>query len=145
MVGSYVDADGVYNAYVRVPEGDFVSLVLTTETEQEYLFVHGINDARVVVARAKSVDAPPFTYVGLFPEELQELKFPGSVSTEGWNINQDGSVVGHYQSADGRVHGFIARPVGDTAVPVEEAPVVPPVFAYYTFESIDVPGVDFWS
>ena len=143
MVGSYVDADGVYNAYVRVPEGDFVSLVLTTETEQEYLFVHGINDARVVVARAKSVDAPPHTYVGLFPEELQELKFPGSVSTEGWNINQDGSVVGHYELADGRVHGFIARPVGDTAAPVEEAPVVPPVFAYYTFESIDVPGVDF--
>ena len=143
MVGSYVDADGVYNAYVRVPGGDFVSLVLTTETKQEYLFVHGINDARIVVARAKSVDAPPFTYVGLFPEELQELKFPGSVSTEGWNINQDGSVVGHYDSADGRRHGFIARPVGDTAAPVEEAPVVPPVFAYYTFESIDVPGVDF--
>ena len=143
MVGSYVDADGVYNAYVRVPEGDFVSLVLTTETKQEYLFVHGINDARVVVARAKSVDAPPFTYVGLFPEELQELKFPGSVSTEGWNINQDGSVVGHYDSADGRRHGFIARPAGDAAAPVEEAPVVPPVFAYYTFETIDVPGVDF--
>ena len=143
MVGSYVDADGIYNAYVRVPEGDFVSLVLTTESEQEYFFVHGINDARVVVARAKSVDAPPFTYVGLFPEELQELKFPGSVSTEGWNINQDGSVVGHYDSADGRRHGFIARPVGDTAAPVEDAPVVPPVFAYYTFETIDVPGVDF--
>ena len=143
MVGSYVDADGIYNAYVRVPGGDFVSLVLTTETEQEYLFVHGINDARVVVARAKSVDTPPFTYVGLFPEELQELKFPGSVSTEGWNINQDGSVVGHYDSTDGRRHGFIARPVGDTAPPVEDAPVVPPVFAYYTFETIDVPGVDF--
>ena len=140
MVGSYVDADGIYNAYISVVEDDFVSLNLTTEAEQEYLFVHGINDARVIVARAKPVDAPPLTYVGLFPEELQELKFPGSVSTEGYNINQDGSVVGHYDSADGRRHGFIARPV-DTA-PVEDAPVVPPIFAYYTFETIDVPGVE---
>ena len=143
MVGSYVDAEGIYNAYVRVADGDFVSLKLTTEAKQEYFFVHGINDARVVVARAKPVDAPPFTYVGVFPEELQELKFPGSVSTEGYNINQDGSVVGHYDTADGRRHGFIARPVGDTAAPVEDAPVVSPIFAYYTFETINVPGVDF--
>ena len=143
MVGSYVDADGIYNAYISVAEGDFVSLKLTTEAKQEYFFVHGINDARIVVARAKPVDAPPITYVGLFPEGLQELKFPGSVSTEGYNINQDGSVVGHYESADGRRHGFIARPVSDTAVPGEEAPLVSPIFAYYTFETIDVPGVDF--
>ena len=114
MVGSYVDADGAYNAYVRVAEGDFVSLKLTMEAKLEYFFVHGINDARIIVARAKPVDAPPLTYVSLFPEELQELKFPGSVSTEGYNINQDGSVVGHYESADGRKLGFIARPVVDT-------------------------------
>ena len=128
---------------MRVPDGGFVSLNLTTQGKQEYFFVHGINDARVVVARAKPIDGLPRTYVGLFPEGLQELKFPGSVSTEGYNINQDGSVVGHYDTADGRRHGFIARPITDTAAPVEEAPVVPPVFAYYTFETIDVPGVDF--
>ena len=142
MVGSYVDADGTYNAYIRVAEGDFVSLKLTTETKQEYFFVHGINDARIIVARAKPVDAPPITYVSLFPEELQELKVPGSISTEGYNINQDGSVVGHYESADGSIYGFIARPVVDTAAPVEDAPLVPPIFAYYTFETIDVPGVE---
>ena len=51
----------------------------------------------------------PRTYVGN-PLNLRELRFPGSISTEGWNINQDGSVVGHYESPDGRVHGFIARP-----------------------------------
>ena len=142
MVGSYVDADGIYNAYVHVAEGDFVSLKLTTEAKQEYLFVHGINDARMIVARAKAVDAPPITYVGLFPEELQELKFPGSVSTEGYNINQDGSIVGHYDTADGRRHGFIARPITDTAAPVEDTPVVLPFFVDYTFETVDVPGVD---
>ena len=143
MVGSYVDADGIYHAYVRVPDGGFVSLNLTTQGKQEYFFVHGINDARVIVARDKPVDGLPRTYVGLFPEGLQEIKFPGSVSTEGWNINQDGSVVGHYDTPDGRRHGFIARPITDTTALVEEAPVVPPVFAYYTFETIDVPGVDF--
>ena len=143
MVGSYVDADGIYHAYVRVADGDFVSLKLTTEAKLEYFFVHGINDARVIVARAKPVDAPPLTYVAPFPEGLQELKFPGSVSTEGYNINQDGSVVGHYESADGRTHGFIARPITDPTAPVKEPPVAPPVFAYYTFETIDVPGVDF--
>ena len=68
MVGSYVDADGIYHAYVRVPDGGFVSLNLTTEGKQEYFFVHGINDARVVVARSKPVDGLPRTYVGLFPE-----------------------------------------------------------------------------
>ena len=62
---------------MRVPDGDFVSLKLTTEAKQEYFFVHGINDARVVVARTKPVDAPPLTYVGLFPEGLQELKITG--------------------------------------------------------------------
>ena len=143
MVGSYVDADGVYNAYVSVAEGDFVSLNLETFVKLEYFFVHGINDARVIVARAKPVDAPPITYVGLFPEGLQELKFPGSVSTEGYNINQDGSVVGHYDSADGRRHGFIARPVGDTAAPVEAPPAATSAVLNYTFETIDVPGVDF--
>ncbi len=143
MVGSYVDADGIYNAYVSVAEGDFVSLNLSTSVNLEYFFVHGINDARVVVARAKPVDAPPFTYVGLFPEGLQELKFPGSVSTEGYNINQDGSVVGHYDTADGRRHGFIARPITDTEAPVEGPPAVTPTVLHYTFETIDVPGVDF--
>ena len=143
MVGSYVDADGIYNAYVSVAEGDFVSLNLETSVKLEYFFVHGINDARVVVARAKPVDAPPITYVGLFPEGLQELKFPGSVSTEGYNINQDGSVVGHYDTADGRRHGFIARPVADTDAPVEGPPAATPTFLNYTFETIDVPGVDF--
>ena len=71
--------------------------------------MHGISDVGVIVARSKVVDDVPRTYVGS-TEGLHELWFPGSVSTEGWNINQNGSVVGHYDSADGRRHGFIARP-----------------------------------
>ena len=61
--------------------------------------------------------------------------FPGAVITEGWNINEDNSVVGYYESEDGHRRGFIAKP-SQTAVDL-------PVTFTYTFESIDVPGVDF--
>ena len=76
--------------------------------------MHGINDAGLTVTRVKMVGDIPRTYVATL-QGSYALQFPGSVSTHGWNINQDGSVVGHYESADGGVHGFIARPV-DKAV-----------------------------
>ena len=139
MVGSYVDTDGIFHPYIRTPAGRFASLDLPHADNLEFYFVHGINDARVVVSRAKPVGDVPRTYVGTFQEGLAELKVPGSVSTEGWNINQDGSIVGHYEAADGRTHGFIARP----AVPVDDDPVATPSAFNYTFESIDVPGVEF--
>ena len=139
MVGSYVDADGVYHPYVRTPGGRFVSLDLPNAETLEYYFVHGINDAGVVVSRGKRVDGPPGTFVGKFQEGLQEFKVPGSVRTEGWNINQDGSIVGHYESADGFTIGFIAKPV----VPGDDIPIAKPAALNFTFESIDVPGVEF--
>ena len=143
MVGSFVDADGLYHPYIRTPRGRFVPLNLPRAASLEYFFVHGINDENVVVARAKPVDGVPLTYVGSLQGGLQEFKVPGSVSTEGYNINQDGSIVGHYDTEDGRRHGFIARPITDTAAPVEDQPVATPADLNYTFESIDVPGVDF--
>ncbi len=144
MVGSYVDADGLYHPYIRTPTGRFVSLDLPEAPNLEYFFVHGINDAQIVVARTKRVDSLPGTLVGTFRQGLKRFEVPGSVSTEGYNINQDGSIVGHYDSADGRRHGFIARPITDTTAPVEEQPVAAtPAELNYTFESIDVPGVEF--
>ena len=112
MVGSYVDAEGLYHVYMRPPDGRFFSLdpPLPQAAKIEYLFVHGINDAGVIVARGRLVGGGPRTYVGSFQQGLQEFKVPGAVSTEGWNINQDGSIVGHYDSPDGRRHGFIVRP-----------------------------------
>ena len=138
MVGSYVDADGIYHPYVRTPDGRFVSLDLPNAETLEYFFVHGINDSGVVVSRGKRVDTVPGTFVGTFRQGLQEFKVTGSVSTDGWNINQDGSIVGHYESADGSINGFIAK----TVVPVDD-PMVKPSTLNFTFESIDVPGVDF--
>ena len=135
VVGSYVDTEGTYHAYLRGPGGSFATLDIPGVPNMEYFFLHGINDALIAVGRAKAVDGAPLTYVGN-PVSLQEFRVPGSVSTEGWNINQDSSVVGHYISADGRTHGFIARPLQPTAVR-------PPPDLRYTFESIDVPGVDF--
>ena len=135
VVGSYVDAEGTYHPYLRGPGGSFATLGIPEIPNMEYFFLHGINDALVAVGRAKAVDGVPLTFVGN-PVALQEFKVPGAVSTEGWNVNQDGSVVGHYDTADGRRHGFIARPA-------QESVVRPPPDLSYTFESIDVPGVDF--
>ena len=139
MVGSYVDAEGVYHPYVRTPNGRFTSIDLPRAAFLEYFFVHGINDARVVVARTKPIGEVPQTYVGTFQEGLKEFKVPGSVSTEGWNINQDGSIVGYYDSEDGRRHGFVAKPMDQDS----GQPVPTPAELNYVFESIDVPGVDF--
>ena len=135
IVGSYIDTEGAYHAYLRGPGGSFATLDIPEIPNMEYFFLHGINDALVAVGRAKAADGVPLTFVGN-PLRLQELKVPDSVSTEGWNVNQDGSVVGHYDTADGRRHGFIARPAQETI------PRPPPALSY-TFESIDVPGVDF--
>jgi len=110
MVGSYVDTDGVYHPYMRSAAGRFISLDFPQAALFEYFFVHSINDAGTLVGRAKPIDDVPRTYIGSLQHGLHEFKVPGSVSTEGWNINQDGSIVGHYDSPDGRRHGFIARP-----------------------------------
>ncbi len=140
MVGSYVDAEGLYHPYIRTPDGRFVSLDLPQASFLEYFFVHGINDARVIVARTKRKGGVPSTFVGTFQDGLQPFMVPDSVSTEGWNINQDGSIVGHYDTEDGNRHGFIAR----IAPEVEDEPVVAtPTEFNFTFESINVPGVDF--
>ncbi len=139
VVGSYVDAEGNYHAYLRGPGGSFATLDIPSVSNPEYFFLHGISDALNAVGRAKAVGDVPRTYAGN-PLGLQELKFPGSVSTEGWNVNQDNSVVGHYDSPDGRRHGFIARPKEGT--PPSRPGVAPPKLNY-AFESIDVPGVDF--
>ena len=145
MVGSYVDAEGIYHAYVRTPDGTFRIFDISGEaSELEYYFVHGINDARVIVTRSKMVGDVPRSYVGLSDQvELDELRFPGSVSTEGWNINQDGSIVGHYDTPDGRRHGFIARPSAELVAQIYTVPVLGSTRSDYTFESIDVPGVEF--
>ena len=110
IVGSYIDADGIYRPYYKRADGRFITVDSEHAANREYFFVHGVNDAGISIARVKLQGDIPRTYVGRYREGAIEVRFPGSVSTEGWNINQDGSIVGNYRSADGRVHGFIARP-----------------------------------
>ena len=134
LVGSYIDAEGTYHAYIRLPDNSFASIALLDASNLDYYFVHGINDAGIFVARAQASGDIPRTYVGTFAGR-EELRFPGSVSTEGYNINQDGSIVGNYDTPDGRRHGFIARPTSDDRTVNAGGD--------WTYESIDVPGVDF--
>ena len=135
IVGSYIDAEGTYQAYVRTPDERFALLPLPKTLDIEYLFLHGINDAGVYVIRL-DFGRGSRTMAGPF-DAMRPLEFPGAVSTEGYNVNQDGSVVGYYNTADGRRHGFIARPVSG------DSPVVAPARTNYTYESIDVPGVNY--
>ncbi len=111
VIGSFIDAQGVYKPYIRHADGKFLSLDLPHAAQFEYFFLPGVNDAGRVVVRAKLIGDIPRTAVGTLQHGLQSLEVPGSVSTEGWNINQDGSIVGNYKSTDGRTHGFVARPV----------------------------------
>ena len=142
VLGSYVDAEGIYYAYVRTPDGRFASFDLIDAPDLEYIVVPAYNNIGVGVFQVKAVGDVARTYVGRIGA-LHELRFPGSLSTEGWNINQDGSVVGYYDSTDGQRHGFIARPAAPGDDEPAVTPDVTPAAFNYTFESIDVPGVDF--
>ena len=128
IVGSYVDAEGLYHIYGRNPDGRFITAEYLEASTLEYFFTHGITDTGIIIARAKAVDDVPRTYVGLFRDGLDELRVPDSVSTEGWNINQDGSVVGYYDTADGRRHGFIASPQRMLHKPAMNLLALPPAF-----------------
>ena len=112
LVGSYVDADGVYHGYMRHADGSFTTFGFPGMLlNLEYLFVNAINDAGVIVFRAKEFDSLEQTYIRLPNGELKELKFPDSVTTVARDIDRVGQVVGYYDALDGRRYGFIAKPL----------------------------------
>ena len=138
LFASYIDANGLFQEYAYSSDGRYVPFELTNAENLEFFYVHGVNDALVRIARGKVFGDVIRTYLGTFTDGLRELKVPDSVSTQGYNINQDGSVVGFYDTPDGRRHGFIAKPIE-----VVNQPVFQISGFNYTYESIDVPGVDF--
>ena len=44
VIGSFIDAQGVYKPYVRHPDGKFLSLDLPHAAQFEYFFLPGVND-----------------------------------------------------------------------------------------------------
>ena len=141
LFGSYIDTDGIFQEFAyTAANGRYIPFDLANAENFEFFYVHGYNDAKVRVARGKVSGDVTRTYLGTFVDGLRELKIPGSVSTQGYNINQDSSVVGFYDTPDGRRHGFIAKPIEVVDKPVYQASGVT-----YTYENIDVPGVDFLS
>ena len=117
LVGSYIDSDGIYHGYMRYANGSFTTFDFPGMLSHlEYLFVNAINDAGIIVFRAKEFDSLERTYIRLPNGELKELRFPGSVVTVGRDINRDGQVVGYYDALDGRRYGFIATPLTDEIV-----------------------------
>ena len=127
-VGSYVDADGILHGYKRGADGNFTALEYPgTRSRLEHLYVNAINDAGVIVFRAKEIDDFDRSYVILSGGEPMELRVPRSISTVAFDVNAKGQVAGYYDTLDGERRGFIAKPVT----------------MGYVFETIKVPGVDF--
>ena len=110
VVGSYVDADGMPHGFIRNPDGSFTTIDLPTMPNLEFLFVNTITDVGVIGFRAKAVDDILRSYILLPSGTLYEVRLPGSVVTVVRNVNQDGSIIGYYDLADGRRLGFVGRP-----------------------------------
>ena len=111
VVGSYIDADGMFHGFIRNPDGSFSTIDLPDMPNLEYLFVNTITDTGVIGFRAKAVNDILRSYILLPNGILHEVRLPGSVVTVVRNVNQDGSIVGFYDAADGRRHGFLGIPV----------------------------------
>ena len=110
VVGSYVDADGMFHGFTRHPDGSFTTIDLPKIPNLQFLFVNTITDLGLIGFRAKAVDDILRSYILLPDGTLYEVRIPGSVSTVVRNVNQDGSIIGYYDSADGRRLGFVGRP-----------------------------------
>ena len=110
VVGSYVDADGMFHGFMRHPDGSFTTIDVPGMPNLDFLFVNTITDSGVIGFRAKAVDDILRSYILMPDGTLYEVRIPESVSTVVRNVNQDRSIIGYYDSADGRRLGFIGRP-----------------------------------
>ncbi len=110
VVGSYIDADGMFHGFIRDPDGSFTTIDLPEMPNLEFLFVNTITDFGAVGFRAKVENDILRSYILMPDGTLYEIRIPGSVITVVRNVNQDGSIVGFYDLADGRRHGFLGRP-----------------------------------
>ena len=72
--------------------------------------LNSINDAGVVVFRAKGVDDIERSYVLHPNKDPMELRYPGSVVTVLRDIDKDGKIVGYYDLPDGRRQGCLISP-----------------------------------
>ncbi len=111
IVGSYLDKYNVYHGFIHFPDGSFYDIDVPGIPKPEYLFVNAINDAFVIVFRAKVEDDIERSYV-LHPNgKPVELRYPGSVETVLRDIDTQGNIYGYYDMPDGRRHGCVIRPV----------------------------------
>ena len=110
VVGSYIDADGMFHGFIRNPDGSFNTIDLPKTPNLVYLFVNTITDLGVIGFRAKAVNDILRSYILLPDGDLYEVRYPDSINTVVRNVNQDGSIIGYYDSTDGRRLGFVGRP-----------------------------------
>ena len=103
----------MFHGFIRNPDGSFTTIDLPEMPNLQFLFVNTITDFGAVGFRAKAANDILRSYILMPDGTLYEVRIPGSVITVVRNVNQDGSIVGYYDLADGRRHGFLGRPTGE--------------------------------
>ncbi len=110
VVGSYIDGDGTYHGFYRLPDDSVHDIDVPNIPNPEYLFVNAINNVWDIVFRAKAVDDIERSYVIHIGSEPIELRYPDSVETVLRDIDNKGRITGYYDTPDGRRHGCVAIP-----------------------------------
>ena len=136
IVGSYRDADGMFHGFMRHLDGSFSTIDVPGMPNLNYLFVNTITDAGVIGFRAKAVGDILRSYILLPNGALYEVQLPGSVSTVVRNVNQDGSIIGYYDTTDGRRLGFVGRPT-----PHPEGENFGNIFSLHLFKGLNMLSV----
>ena len=112
IVGGYTRSDGHTRIFL-LSEVGFTTADVPPSLEIA-LEIGGMNPrGDVVVTYCDSVGCPSSSIVhGLLMKkrEFTVLDFPGAVSTSPFSISPNGNIVGFYDDASGRRHGFLLRP-----------------------------------
>jgi uncharacterized membrane protein len=102
-VGSYLDAAGIFHAYVAEPDGTFSTIDVPGSTSTVGFSLNEHGDV------AGDYTDPAGGTHGFFQHDgvITTFDFPNSLQTEVGAINNKGQIDGEYQSADGGFHGFL--------------------------------------
>ncbi len=102
-VGSYLDASGIFHAYVAEPDGTFSTIDVPGATSTVGFSLNEHGDVAGDFTDAAGGTHGFFQHHGV----ITTLDFPDSLQTEVGAINNKGQIDGEYQSADGGFHAFL--------------------------------------
>lgn len=118
VTGYYLDAQNVYHAFVRSPEGKFVTFEApgadTTPQSFNGTVANGINDAGAITGFYVDASGNDYGYVREPAGAFTIFQVPGSTAgtTVPIALNLEGAVVGYYLDQNGVFYSFLRNPDG---------------------------------